>query len=70
MLVIILFTTKLKGEVGMAVAISTQTRVVVIRGIGRNFERGSDVAMHGQVAGHRGWVRDGDVPPPAEGGSF
>ena len=21
-------------------------------------------------AGHRGWVREGDVPPPAEGGSF
>ena len=27
------------------------------------------VAAHGQLAGHRGWVREGDVPPPAEGGS-
>ena len=28
------------------------------------------VAAHGQLAGHRGWVWEGDVPPPAEGGSF
>ena len=26
-------------------------------------------AAHGQLAGHRG-VREGDVPPPAEGGSL
>ena len=26
--------------------------------------------MHGQLAGHRGWVREGDVPPPTEGGRF
>ena len=25
--------------------------------------------VNGQVAGHRGWGREGDVPPPAEGGS-
>ena len=27
-------------------------------------------ATYGQLAGHRGWVREGDVPPPAEGRSF
>ena len=25
---------------------------------------------NGQLAGHRGWGQAGDVPPPAEGGSF
>ena len=54
--------------------------VSISRGVGRNFERGShqfvrvvvvcSVAMHGQLAGHRGWVREGNVPPPAKGGSF
>ena len=24
-------------------------------------------AIYGQLAGHRGWVREGDVPPPTEG---
>ena len=27
-------------------------------------------ATYGQFAGHRGWVREGDVPSPAKGGSF
>ena len=27
-------------------------------------------ATYGQLAGHRGWVQEGDVPPPAEGRSF
>ena len=26
--------------------------------------------VNGQLAGHRGWGREGDLPPPAEGGSF
>ena len=26
--------------------------------------------MYGQLAGHRGWVQEGDVPPHAKGGSF
>ena len=44
------------------------------RDVGRNFERGVESAcscklVHGediysQLAGHRGWVREGDVPPP------
>ena len=28
------------------------------------------IAVHGQLAGHRGREWEGDVPPPAEGGRF
>ena len=26
--------------------------------------------MNGQLAGHRGWGREGDVPPPAKAEAF
>ena len=28
------------------------------------------IAVHGQLAGHRGREREGDVSPPTEGGRF
>ena len=28
------------------------------------------IGAYGQLAGHRGWVQKGDVPPPAKGGSI
>ena len=62
----------------VCVAQALNQGIVTTTGVARIFVRGvlkynavkphGGVAAHGQLAGHRGWVREGDVPPPAEGG--
>ena len=49
--------------------LQTRHQVAQASGVARILLKGV-LKGNGQLAGHRGWGREGDVPPPAEGGSF